>query len=60
MRSWQLAAVSVVQMEATVFWEERINTFKTETNLNYVYRFSSYRAVNTPDLCYKIQSINAV
>ena len=29
-------------------------------NLNYIYRFSSYRAVNTHYLGYKNQSLNAV
>jgi len=38
------------------------NALKTKINLNYIYNFYSvpYRAVNTPRLGYKNQSVNAV
>jgi hypothetical protein len=37
-----------------------INPSKTEINLNYIYRFSSYGAVNTLRFGYKYQSVSAV
>jgi hypothetical protein len=36
------------------------HTYKTKINLNYISKFSSYRAVNTLRLGYKNQSVNAV
>ena len=39
---------------------ELFRPLKTEINLNYIYRPSSYRAVNTLRLDYKNQSVNAV
>jgi hypothetical protein len=45
------------QLLVTENWFYPLNT---KINLNYVWRLSSYRAVNTLHLCYKNQSVNAV
>jgi hypothetical protein len=38
----------------------RIITRRTRIDVNYIYKFSLYRAVNTLRLGYKNQSVNAV
>jgi hypothetical protein len=37
-----------------------LSTWNSTSNLNYIYRPSPYRAVNTLRLCYKNQSVNVV
>jgi hypothetical protein len=47
-------------LQILVYKERAINPLKTKINLKYIYRFSSYRVVNTLRLSFKNQSVNDV
>jgi len=47
-------------LEHIWFPSKNTDTSKNTINLNDIYRFSSYRAVNTLRLGYKNQTVNAV